>query len=203
MKVQFITSGKINYILGHLSLYNSIRATSLGLKYPKLDKSGKEEIIKFCQKLSQTPSAIVTAPSAQAFQTAQIIADYYKVPLIKTKALLPLKFDISSLMSEAEFIQSVDKAFDILRNRFLEAYFRNHLKEANGNVGQKLKHLSKISQKYQGHFILAVSHAFLIKLFEIYSQVGDQMYQDKKVLFKLFNPSIPPFGRLEGVTIYL
>lgn len=196
-KLTFITSGNIEYLFPGETLYQSIKETSLGNKFPSLVRGAGKEVIKTAKKLKK-PDFIVTAPSSQAVETAQILAYYFNVKLKIDERLLPLKFDIGSFMDESRFNRLGTQAFNELRYNFIDAFFKNKLLDDNLEIKNRL---DSFKRDYKGRNILLVSHAFLIKLLEIYNLIGDKMYKDKKELIRLFGPDGPPMGRLEFIDI--
>lgn len=199
MKAIFITSGKIDYALPGLSLYQSIRETSLGKKFPKLAAGGVPEIKKRAPELVK-PKIILTAPSEQARQTAEVLGRFFNIPVQIEEFLLPLKFDIGNFMDENTFNELGSEAFNQLRSSFLDAFFENKLLDSNQEIKKRFEYLKR---KALNGAVLLVSHAFLIKLFEIYSQIGDRMFTNKRALLKMFNPNKPPLERLESIEIEL
>lgn len=193
----FITSGKINYTLSGKNLYQSIKLTSLGKKFPRLVDGAEKEIERVARGFKK-PDMILTAPSNQALETAVIFSKYFKVNFKQDSRLLPLKFDISDFMNEEQFNKK-SKPFDILRQDFIKAFFGNKLLEDNKQIKKRFKSLIKEVDKNK--HVLIVSHAFLIKLFQVYSLIGDEMFTNKEKLISLFNPSKPPLERLETIEI--
>lgn len=193
----FITSGKIDYALPSKNLYQSIKLTSSGKKFPKLVDGAEKEVERVARGFKK-PDMILTAPSDQALETAIIFSKYLKADFKQDSRLLPLKFDISDFMNEEQFNQ-INNAFDILRHDFINAFFENKLIEDNKQIKKRFKSLIQEVGQYKDTLI--VSHAFLIKLFEIYSLIGDEMFTNKEKLVSLFDPSNPPLGRLETIEI--
>ncbi len=192
----FITSGAINYQLTSLSLYESIRITANNKKFPSLTEVGVGEVKKVTSTLGKLNlKTIVSAPSQQCLQTAEIIGELLKIPIKINNALLPLRFDLTKLIPKGEFDHLQENAFNVLRQRYLKAFFDNQLTDNNQIIIGRLQKLLKYSDS------LFISHAYLIKFFQIYALIGNSMFTDYPKLSELFRPQIPTLRRLEVVKI--
>lgn len=202
-KIIFITSGKIDYILPGRSLYESIERTAMGKEFPHLVNGAEKSILKSAKLLkAEHPVAVFSAPSFQAKETANIIAEKLGLKVTLSKYLLPLRFNIKGLLTIKEFEGFGDRKFDILRERLLGAFFQNKLTDKNTEIRKRYEKLRKeILEKYKGKTVVVVSHAYLIKFFDIYNQIGTKMYKDKRKLFSLFKPERETMKRLETLTI--
>lgn len=189
-KVIFITSSKINYLLPNLTLYESIRQTAAGNMFPHLEKKifGKPKVI-FDQ--------IMSASSNQCLETAKVFGQPIKV----IEELLPLKFELEKVISQKEFEGLGNKAFDVLRKRYLKLFFENKLKEDNREVINRFNKIVKLIPDKTT--TLAVSHAYLIKQLEAYSKLGEEMFLDFEKLKTVFKPEQETMGRLETVEIII
>lgn len=189
-KIVFITSGKINYRLGNLTLYESIRETAVGKVFPKLDG-----------KITNIPKIyydhIICASSSQCLETAK----YFGGEIKGVKELLPLKFDLEKIISKNEFENLGNEAFNTLRRRYLKYFFENNLIDDNRKIINRFNKV--VSMIHDNSTTLAVSHAYLIKQFEAYSKLGDEMFTNFEKLKQIFRPESETMGRLETVEIII
>lgn len=200
-KIIFITSGAIDYQLPGHSLFESVCLTARGEIFPSLKPGAGVEIAKVAENLrGKNIDLIVTAPSAQASQTADLFGKILRKLVKEDENLLPLRFDPLKMMTAKEFERLGNEAFNVLRARFLEDFFEDKLMDKNREIEIRFENLKK---KYQGRKVLAVSHAFLIKLFSVYNEIGDVMFTDKRKFHDLFNPFVVPFGRLSGLEMII
>ncbi|CAN5361425.1 hypothetical protein BH10PAT1_BH10PAT1_6500 [soil metagenome] len=197
-KIIFITSGKIEYQLGKLSLYESMIRVGMGKEFPHITKDARVEILKITKELKKSnPVIIYSATSFQTIETANIISRKLNLKIIKSKNLLPLRFNLNNLIQENDFYNFKEEKFNIVREKFLTAFFENKLLDDNNEIKRRFKYLIKvISKKQKNKTVIVVSHAYLIKLFYVYYKLGDRMFIDKNKLFNLFQPSKEPLGRL-------
>jgi len=189
-KIIFITSGKINYKFDNFTLYESIRETAMGSIFPGLDG----EIIN---KPDIAFDKIICAPSNQCVETAKCFSKEFKI----FEELLPLKFDLEKIISKDEFEKLGNNAFDVLRQRYLTAFFENKLIEGNREIILRLNKL--IERLPEDSTTLAISHAYLIKQFEAYYKLCEKMYTDFEKLSNIFKPEKETMGRLETVEIII
>ena len=201
-KIVFITSGQIDYKFSGIDLYESIYLTANGTKFPDIDKKGIPEIIAKAKKMEDKLFAcIYTAPSKQCLSTAKIISKELGIKFKRDSNLVPLKFELKKLISKREFQKLGDKKFDVLRKRYLAAFYSNQLSEPNTIIKTRSKNfIKRVKEEYPEQTILVVSHAYTIKLLSIYQKIGIKMFRDKKLLFKLFKPENEPMKRLEEIT---
>ena len=189
-EIIFITSGKINYKFPNLSLYESIRETAMGNIFPKLDG-------KIVDKPKIIFDQLICASSNQCMETAK----YYDDKIIIVDELLPLKFDLEKIITKNEFKSLGNNAFNELRQRYLKAFFENKLLEDNQEI---VKRFSKTVEMTPNNSItLAISHAYLIKQFEAYFKLGDEMFANFEKLSEVFKPEKETMGRLETVEIII
>ena len=202
-KIIFITSGRINYELPNLSLYESIEKVAKGEVFPHIINESKNEILRAVDTLKEeTPIVIFSAPSFQTRETAEIFSRELNVKIETFAYLLPLRFNLKNMLSQSEFNSLEKGRFNELRKQFLNDFFENILIDQNIEVKNRFEKLkTSVLKKYKGQTILVVSHAYLIKLFSIYYKVGDEMFKNKAKLFDLFQPSKEPLGRLERLEI--
>lgn len=205
MKVIFITSGKINYSLPGLDLYNSIKSTAKGDQFPHLSHDTVTEVEDFAKQFQgKGKTVIFSAPSEQARETANILASVLETEVISDTRFLPLRFELKSIISKEEFENLGDKSFKVLRERFLENFYNDKLIDERLEIKKRIENFAKlIKNNYQDYQVIVISHAYLIKLFYIYQIIGDEMFKNKEKLVTLFNPSQEPLGRLEKVEIEL
>lgn len=202
-KIIFITSGKIKYKFAGKSLYQSIRLTAQGIKFPGLEQNGVEEVLARVGDISsESPSAIFASTSEQCLDTARLIAGRLGTPVVKSKNLLPLRFNLEDIFSEAEFERLGDRRFNVLREKFISMFFDNKLIDKHEDFLRKYKDfMNKVKNSYEGQTVVAVSHAYLIKLFSIYYELENGMFVDKKKLVRLFEPKKETMSRLEILEI--
>ncbi len=192
MKIIFITSGKINYIFSGCSLYESILLTAEGKRFPHIVSSA-EEINKIVGKMKILEDAVIlSAPSSQAKETADILGRFLGKEAIRDRRLLPLRFDLKRIISEEEFNSLGGNAFNVLRSRFLDAFFEDRLADKQEDFKKKYhEFMLDVTSRYYDKTVIAASHSYIIQLFFIYSKVGEKMFKDRNLLRKLFNPSRP------------
>lgn len=199
-KIIFITSGKINYEFIDKTLFQSIRTTASGKKFPHIVKEAEREVFEKGMHLQKKKiSVIFSAPSNQCIDTAKILSGSLKVPVLKREYLLPLKFELTHFFSEEEFNSYKDDKFIKLRQMFVDNFVADKILDPASNVRNSFNKLSRDVGRYK--CVLVVSHAYIIKLFSIYYEIGDRMYKDKNILVKMFNPNEEPMKRLETLEI--
>jgi len=187
--VIFLTSGEIDYSFEGVSLYDSIVATSLGIKFPSL-KEGQERKIRSKVeklKLEREKVTILSAQSKQADGTGRIISKLLGVPLEEDIRLNPILFDFREIMDEKEFISLGDKAFDVARPRFLKVFFENQLMETRLSVKARVDSFLK-DYLESNKTVLAISHSFLMMILKAYLTGGDKVFVDYDLLYKLCQP---------------
>jgi len=202
-KIIFITSGKIRYKFEGKTLYESIEIIANGKRFPHLEKNAESEVESASMSLDKyKPGFVFSATSYQCLESAKLITQKIGSPLIKKVYLLPLRFELNKFFNEDDFEKLGEYKFIELRKRFLESFYDNNLIDDREEIMSRYTILKKdIEKNPEGTNIIVVSHAYLIKLFSIYYQVGDRMYKDKDLLFKLFNPYEEPFKRLETLIL--
>lgn len=115
--------------------------------------------------------------------------------------LLPLKFDLKKIISKNDFENLENNAFDVLRQRYLKAFFENSLMEDNWEI---IKRFNKIVNMVHNNSItLAISHAYLIKELEAYFKLDEEMFSDFGKLSEIFKPEKETMGRLETVEVII
>lgn len=189
-KIIFMTSGNINYKLGGLTLYESIRETAMGKIFPKLDGEIIDKPNIFFDKL-------ICAPSNQCVETAKCFGGNIKI----MEELLPLKFDLGKIISKNEFENLGNNSFNILRQRYLKAFFENSLIDNNREIIKRFNRI--VNSIPDNSTTLAVSHAYLIKQFEAYFKLGEKMFINFEKLSKVFKPEKETMGRLQTVEIII
>ncbi len=189
-KIIFMTSGKINYHLPNLSLYESIRETAMGNAFPKLDSKVRDMPKMLFDQ-------IICASSSQCVETAKCFGNQIKI----VDELLPLKFDLEKIISKNEFENLGNNAFDVLRKRYLKAFFENKLLEDNREIINKFEKVVEVIP--DNSVTLSVSHAYLIKQFEAYYKLGDEMFTNFEKLSKIYKPEKETMGRLQTVEIII
>ena len=200
--VIFLTSGEIDYSFEGVSLYDSIVATSLGIKFPSL-KEGQERKIRSKVeklKLEREKVTILSAQSKQADGTGRIISKLLEVPLEEDIRLNPILFDFREIMDEKEFISLGDKAFDVARPRFLKVFFENQLMETRLSVKARVDSFLK-DYLESNKTVLAISHSFLMMILKAYLTGGDKVFVDYDLLYKLCQPEKRPFHFLSGFKV--
>jgi len=205
-KIVFITSGKIDYILPGKDLYESISITASGKIFPSLNKEGKLETTRRAEELMELNASIIySAPSAQCLETAEILSKKLTLPLEQDDRLLPLKFDLKSMFTEEQFESLGERKFEVLRTGYIKNFFNNKLIDSNREIEKRYKNfiLGEILANHKNETVLIISHAYLIKLFYIYNQLNENMYENKEKLFKLFNPAKETMNRLEMLSLEL
>lgn len=196
-KLIFVTSGKIKYTFEGKTLFESIRLTAGGKRFPHLTEGSKGEIIKLAGRVKENkPAVIFSAISFQCVETANIISGKLDIPVVQNKDLLPLRFSLDDFFSEKEFKELKDRQFVEIRKAFVSRFFDDKLLDNRLDVKRRYERIVSEARKYDGN-ILLVSHAYLIRLFSIYYKVGDRIYKDKDLLVKMFNPGVEPMKRLE------
>lgn len=200
MRLILSTSAKVNYIFLGCSLYESIRLIAEGNRFPHI--SSPVEVESFAKKIKLSKNLVIlTAPSNQARETAQILGKSFGKNVIVDKRLLPLRFDLGKILSESEFLRLGEGAFDVLRSRYIDAFFKNELIDKQADFKKRYQEfMADVSSLYFDKTVIAVSHAYLIQLFFIYSKIGDKMFKDRNLLRKLFNPS-KPLGFLKTIEL--
>lgn len=200
MRLILLTSGRVNYIFSSCSLYESIRLTAEGKRFPHI--CSPVEVESFAEKIKLSKnSVILTAPSNQARETAQILGKSFGKNIIVDKRLLPLRFDLGKILSESEFLRLGDGAFDVLRSRYIDAFFENELIDKQADFKKKYKgFMCDMSSLYFDKTVIAVSHSYLIQSFYIYGKIGDRKFEDRDLFRKLFNPS-KPLGFLKTIEL--
>jgi len=114
---------------------------------------------------------------------------------------LPLKFDLKKIISKNDFENLENNAFDVLRQRYLKAFFENSLMEDNWEI---IKRFNKIVNMVHNNSItLAISHAYLIKELEAYFKLDEEMFSDFGKLSEIFKPEKETMGRLETVEVII
>jgi hypothetical protein len=196
-KIILMTSGKINYQLPKLSLYESISVTAKGKQFPHLASAGNEYIQTLASKIGPQISRLYFAPSHQCQDTAR----YFSNPKTSLDLLLPLKFDLSALVSQEESVELGLKFFDTLRRRYLLAFFSNKLMEDNHQICARYHKLVELCQP--NSTTLVISHAYLIKQFQAYHILGSRMFTDYQALSNIFKPELETMSRLETVDIII
>lgn len=192
-----MTSGKIKYQMPGLSLYDSIAITARGEAYPHLDPAGHADIRDASKLLSPEVGFIYHAPSFQCTETA----NFFAKPAKSLDILLPLKFDIGSIIKPQEFESLGAGSFDVLRQRYLMAFFENKLLENNREIVRRFNSL--VDMCPPDSTTLAISHAYLIKQFYAYFLLGDSIYLDYKKLSQVFRPQFETMSRLQTVKIFI
>jgi hypothetical protein len=198
MKLILSTSAKVYYVFSGLTLYESVRLTANCEKFPHISSS--VGIRSFVTDLELPgDSVILTAPTNQAVETAQEIGNLLDKKITKDKRLLPLRFDLEKIVSEEEFSCLGSEAFNVLRSRFLDTFFKDQLIDKQADFKKRYREfMLDVTGRYFDKTVIAVSHSYLIQLFFIYNKVGDRMFKDRNLLRKLFKPS-KQFGFLKTI----
>ena len=197
------TSASINYQLEGLDLYDSIRVTSLGEIFPHIVPGSEKEVIAEIERLSLKlyTTALVTANSEQAIDTANVVSRSLGIPSEIDETLNPLRFDLKKLMSREEFDQLGDDRFNELRRRYVLAFFEDKLIDPKESVIDRFNTLLTKSKREDAQVVLAISHAFLIKFFEVYSKFGERGLNNYSLLVEAWKPDKSPYGRFGGFEI--
>lgn len=195
-KIIFITSGKIDYILPGYTLYQSIHRTAAGMEFPHLTNDGVSEVEKMAQHLDIFSFEIIySATTAQVIDTAEVLGKHLDITVFKNDNLNPLLFNILNILPENEFFDAKENAFVELRHRFLAAFWADTLLTPKTMIRTQLQKLLKITDRNKA--ALMVSHAYLIKLFEVYVKIGDVMFTNYKELLRVLPPEQLFMDRLE------
>lgn len=196
-KIIFMTSGKIKYQLPGVSLYDSIATTARGEAYPHLDQTGLNDIRDASNSMSNEVDFIYYAPSFQCTETA----NFFAKPAKSLDFLLPLKFDLRNIIEPEEFKSLGAGSFDVLRQRYLKAFFENKLLENNREITNRFTSLVDICPP--NSTTLVISHAYLIMQFFAYFLLGESIYLSYKKLSQVFRPQFETMSRLQTVKIII
>lgn len=197
----FLTSGPIDYSFKKKSLYDSIVATSLGVRYPRLKRGAEDEVRRKIRELNidKRGLKVVCASSSQTRETAKVFSNILGVDCAVDERLNAILFDFEKLMDREEFEVVGKKAFDIARPRFLKAFFENKLLESKLAVKKRIDLFIKDNSGRKK--VLAISHSFLMMIFRAYFLVGETVFSDYHILNKQCQPEKRMFGFLTGFLV--
>jgi broad specificity phosphatase PhoE len=201
--IYFKTSAPIDYELPGYDLYDSIRLTGLGEQFPHIRPDQDPQIIQAVDDLNLdiNNTKLYTANSEQALDTALIVSNHYQLEYNIDQRLNPPKFDLADLMTREDFELYGNKKFDVLRERYVLAFYENKFQEPKEDIFQRYLDIVSDYSKSDSIHVLALSHAFLMKFFEGFYLHGDKVLRDKELLVDAWDPTKNPFGRLGGFVV--
>jgi len=202
-RIIFRTSAPITYQLPGKDIYESIRTTGLGDQFPHINTGHVQDITSTIDSLGISPeeTVIFTATTEQALDTTNVITQHLGIPAIEDPALNPPRFDLADFMSPEDFRIFGDDKYNVLRNRYLRAFYENRFLETKEDLYLRFNELIERYSQEEARTVLAVSHAFLMRFYEVFHTQGDIALTDYTVLSKTWNPDQNPYGRLGGFEI--
>lgn len=195
--ILFRTSAKINYQLPGLTTYDSIRATGLGERFPHIEPDQEDATEEALRKLNlvSVETVIFSADTEQARDTAEIASHYLGLPVTLDSDLNPPQFDLADFMSNEEFEELGAERYNSLRARYLRGFYDNQFLQSKEDLYRRFVELQGRYTQTEATTVLAFSHAFLMKFFEVFHVEGSGVLNDYALLEKAWEPKINPYGR--------
>lgn len=199
----FRTSAPITYQLPDRSLYESIRVTGLGEVFPHIDPGNEETIKQTVDALHLQPNGtiIYSADTEQAKDTSEIVSTYTGLPYTLDPALRPPAFDLAELLSEKEFEELGNEKYNVLRARYIKGFYENKFLESKEDLYRRFTDLLGRYSQTEASQVLAVSHAFLMRFYEVFWIHGEKALTDYDLLVSSWKPEENPYGRLGGFSL--
>jgi|GEM_PF-5948288 len=199
--IPIITSAPIQYSFDGLDMYDAFDLVSKGLKDAPLTENAidilKNHQFNFDLKKIDT---IFTAEKGQTVATAELFIKLGLTPnakIIPTQLLNGIRFSMQDLVSKERFLSlPQDKALSLARKIFITKLYENNLEESLEDLQKRMDSLIYLLKQNKKE-IFCISHAFYMKLFEIY--LKDREAFDKlETLQRAFNPNQKPYEPLSG-----
>lgn len=193
----FIRPAPYEDLLPGKDLITSFELTGLGIEEPKPDKYA-QEVLFSVQKIKQkyNPVAIYTSPAERTKQTARLFGNSFE----EHESLKEIVFSLKESV-QAEFLDS-SKEIDLnaLRKELIHSFVKERTKEKPDKVLQRIELFSRKLLTSTDNTILCISHAFVLKCFEIFYRNNCRL--EKVSLFETgWDWSQKPYDFLEGFIV--
>ena len=197
-KFLFVRPAPYSDLIPGKDLITSFELTGLGLADPVIEDF-PQNVIDRIQKIKKefSPSVIYSSPAARTLETAKA----FGLPVFSNKNLREILFSLKdSVSSELTQTEKVDT--NKLRFELMDSFSKGKVKEKPEEVVERMKLFSEELFLNPEDTIVCVSHAFVMKCYEIFYR-NNQTIQDNSLFLTQWDWNKKPYEFLEGFVVSL
>lgn len=134
----------------------------------------------FPDTLDCRDQTVFTSPRPRAVNCLKISSTK---SVAEISELNEITFKLNNFCSEQSFLKHGSSA---VRSAFIEAFMANKLGTSHSQLQRELDFVLELSR--QSNAPICISHTFRMKLIQIYSQIGNELFNNPSVIEKYINP---------------